>query len=616
MKKIYITLLLIICIFFCNSSFAFASDNEDDDYLDIGDIIFLNDTAESVFIKTAYSLGYALEGGGGLSSVGGTLLVEICNSYAEAFMDDAEYQEWVDIMQNSSDDTEREENTELFIHEVLELMEFNEDLVMNINDNTVSISEDLASLYQAYLQNNVVPYVVHYSIPINEVPASLFRNAGMLTFIRDDVMTNPDYNADSISENRVGFLNPYTANFVEYYDVSGLSYVIHDSLTMEDYDYSLVGANFDSNNVYCYDSNGVRTASGRRVLLTYGGSSSIPYVKNTSTGNTSFRFRFIFDKTSGYYYFSYFVHASGEPKPILFFRDTTALMEYMSGQSSCYMIPTDYTGGDLSVDLDMDYDEMYEAIQKAIQNGSFVTPSDLQSIIDSAVKEYQQEMLNQLHDINNSLNNESGYSWLRLIYNYLNERLTTTLSDLNNDLLVLSEKMDSVIDLLNSILSGGDGGGTSISSNGIENKLDTVIENQTVTNNLLSGIIDDLDKCYALLEEISALLRQLLDKYKTDYNSLTLAVSDLIEENNDKFPFSLPHDYYLLFSLFESEPITPYFELPIDIDSLNIHHIISLSLAGFEPLGKLSRIFFGVIFIFALIPLTLKIIESNERLVS
>ena len=613
MKKTYITFLLVFCIFFCNSSFVYASDDNSDDDV----VIYVNDEVESVLYSLAYSLGYAISDTGGVGSFFGNMIVDYCMVYGQTKMPD-DYQTLIDLLENTTDETEKQELIEEFIEDVYFEMQYNGDLLIDVENNTASISEDLASLYQAYLQNNVTPYVVHYSIPIEEVPASIFKNIAMIDYIQSSVIPYEEYNGESTFENRVVMIRPY-GNFVEYYDVTGLSFVINSSLTMEDYNYSLVGTFFDSLYVNSYNSSGVKTGNGKRVLLTYGGSLLLPYINGVYGTNDYWRFYFNYDKSLEVYNFSYFVHASGEPKPILFFRDTTALMEYMSGQSSCYMIPTDYTGGDLSVDLDMDYDEMYEAIQKAIQNGSFVTPSDLQSIIDSAVKEYQQEMLDQLHDINNSLNNESGYSWLRLIYNYLNERLTTTLSDLNNSIDALNEMFDSMIELLNQILDEVDGVDDvtgSTSSNSVEGLLQNILEEHRITNKIFQDMTEYLDDIIALLCEITDLLHNILDNFQNDYVDLSSNVNVLLDDNKDKFPLSLPHDYYLLFSLFNAEPKTPEYVLNFSVDSLGINQEIILSLSGFEILGRLSRLFFSIIFIFLLIPLTMKIIDFNERLVS
>ena len=630
MKKIYITFILIICIFFCNSSFVYASDFNDDydssDELDelIEECGFKNEDGSIDYTSCfAFLLSYVGYGLGNVLdsselSVVGDFTSGITSTYGQMLCP-SEYEFAVQLLEGTADYEAQEEIRNNFYATLLETMVSQNAINYDIADNTLTISEDLASLYQAYLQNNVTPYVVHYSIPLNEVPASLFRNTGMMYFIRDEVMTNPDYNGDSTSENRIGYLRFWGGDYLDYYDVTGLSYVINNSLTMEDYDYSLVGGTFNGEFVHSFNSDGVICGNGPCVSMTYGGSSFIPYVYNVSNPNNYYNFYYTYDKSNQSYSFSYFVHASGDARPILFFRDSTALMEYMSGQSSCYMIPTDYNGGDLSVDLDMDYDEMYEAIQKAIQNGSFVTPSDLQSIIDSAVKEYQREMLDQLHDINNSLNNESGYSWLRLIYNYLNERLTTALSDLNNSVDALNEMFNSMVELLNQILDevdGVDDVSGSTSSNSVEGLLQNILEEHRITNKIFQDMTEYLDDIIALLCEITDLLHNILDNFQNDYVDLSSNVNVLLDDNKDKFPLSLPHDYYLLFSLFNAEPKTPEYVLNFSVDSLGINQEIILSLSGFEILGRLSRLFFSIIFIFLLIPLTMKIIDFNERLVS
>lgn len=75
-----------------------------------------------------------------------------------------------------------------------------------------------------------------------------------------------------------------------------------------------------------------------------------------------------------------------------------------------------------------------------------------------------------------------------------------------------------------------------------------------------------------------------------------------------KFPFCIPYDFYNAVAQFAAPGEVIKFDIPFDIERLNIHYTFHIDLTQFETVAKISRWFFSVSWVVVLILLTRKVI--------
>lgn len=75
------------------------------------------------------------------------------------------------------------------------------------------------------------------------------------------------------------------------------------------------------------------------------------------------------------------------------------------------------------------------------------------------------------------------------------------------------------------------------------------------------------------------------------------------------FPFCIPFDMIGLLRAMDAEPVAPYFEIPLNIELINLHYIFELDLSVFDDVARIFRLCETVLFIAGLMLITGKVIK-------
>lgn len=246
----------------------------------------------------------------------------------------------------------------------------------------------------------------------------------------------------------------------------------------------------------------------------------------------------------------------GSSIDLLVFKSGSAMNTFYSGNSKFYSFNTDI---DLSKYPGIDYSQLYDIIS---ENLNFFSGS-LGDTLNEIADDYLQEQIELLGDIKNALNDNFGRSWLRRIYNLLDDKLDSKISDL--------------ISAINHI-DGGSGSSPSMSAtNDILRSIDTKLF-------LMLGILvfdnpDDMED----------------------------GIDDWLSCIMGKMPFCLVTDIVVLISLFNVPAQRPDFTFPIPFQ--NESFTIDISFYD-RYCRQFVNAFLIVIFLIFLTHLTIKIFSS------
>ena len=78
-----------------------------------------------------------------------------------------------------------------------------------------------------------------------------------------------------------------------------------------------------------------------------------------------------------------------------------------------------------------------------------------------------------------------------------------------------------------------------------------------------------------------------------------------------KFPFSIPWDLVNAVKLLNASPEVPVFIIPFELERFGIYESITIDLSQFEYLAKIARFFFLLIFMFAMVFVTKKLVGGE-----
>lgn len=178
-----------------------------------------------------------------------------------------------------------------------------------------------------------------------------------------------------------------------------------------------------------------------------------------------------------------------------------------------------------------------------------------------------------------------------------------------------NEKLDQIITAINALSNGK----TEDEVNGC--KYDFTQLSQSLTT-LWNDSDQKFDQMIKLLEENNKYQEKIIGDLN-DIKAILIAQTALDAFQNrsqetankakGKFPTSIPWDIALIVNTFSAEPEPIKFELPINVNSLNINETITvdLSTGEWEKLGKLCRYMLSVLFILFLIQLSRKLFSNG-----
>ena len=500
---------------------------------------------------------------------------------------------------------------------LLSAMLENGQLIYDAQNQSFSITSDIANMLKDYLeQEQISDYVVLNTFSLSDVSSSYLREKSRYQSYIDE-LSDDEFKLFAFSPYNYVLMSESTYNFTDYGAVidSTINPTCDDLLSRYAHFkynvYSPGGYEFTSDSriqVQLFNVSSLNINSYIRYFRFTFGTSEPDYINSNEFLFSDFpatnRF-FVFPVSKDIIYF-----------PV--FKDTETFYNYIGGTLGCYRTDPTYSGsGDLVINSNMDPEALYDAISKAIQELDTVNTKDIQSAIQKVTEDYFESLIKNTEDIADNTT--------QLVS--LTEKMLAKLDDIYLDLTGFhSDFLENFSDLLSQVSSGFTNIVNHYSAfqdvlfyklDHISETLDNMTFDVDVTNNTeqtFNYIIDNSTTDIDFSTDIDISLKNLVDITNEQIIYLDLGLKDLIKKNNNKFPFSIPSDMLFMFSQFSASPEAPVFVFDFVLPGLTSQQVI-IDLSNFNILSKLSRAFFAFIFIAALIPVTLKILDYNEKII-
>lgn len=132
-----------------------------------------------------------------------------------------------------------------------------------------------------------------------------------------------------------------------------------------------------------------------------------------------------------------------------------------------------------------------------------------------------------------------------------------------------------------------------------------VVGTVSAASNLLSAICDGLDSLFGGEDGGVFSLLDFVENYVLDGAGNTAA--SIMKKS---FPFSIPHDFYLILELFSVDAKVPQINFSFDLKRLGLSYDYSYTANDFQKLAYMTRFFSSVGFVMVLINLTNKILKK------
>ncbi len=213
---------------------------------------------------------------------------------------------------------------------------------------------------------------------------------------------------------------------------------------------------------------------------------------------------------------------------------------------------------------------------------------DADNITGRDWKAYYQGLQKQYRQLAGEV--KSGNKTLKEINQTLSDEILDTVADISQDVTQQTNYLKKILNELESI------SGKLTYSN--------VVETVSAASNLLSAVCDVLDSLFSSDDGVFSLL-DFVETYVLDGTGKTIA-----SVMQTVFPFSLPHDFYLILELLSVNPETPQVHFKFDLARLGMSYDYSYTANDFEKLAYMTRFFSSVGFVLLLINFTNKILKK------
>lgn len=213
---------------------------------------------------------------------------------------------------------------------------------------------------------------------------------------------------------------------------------------------------------------------------------------------------------------------------------------------------------------------------------------DTDNIFGNDWKAYYQGLQKQYKDLAGEV--ASGNKTLKEINQILSDEILDTVADISQDVTQQTNYLKKILNELENI------SGKLTYSN--------VVETVSAASNLLSAVCDVLDSLFSSDDGVFSLL-DFVETYVLDGTGKTIA-----SVMQTVFPFSLPHDFYLILELLSVNPETPQVHFKFDLARLGMSYDYSYTANDFEKLAYMTRFFSSVGFVLLLINFTNKILKK------
>lgn len=219
---------------------------------------------------------------------------------------------------------------------------------------------------------------------------------------------------------------------------------------------------------------------------------------------------------------------------------------------------------------------------------AFDNKQDADNIMGRDWKKYYQGLQYAYKDLAKGV--AVGNKTLKEVNQTLSDEILGTVADISQDVAQQTNYLRKILDEIKSI------SGKLTYSN--------VVETVSAASNLLSAVCDVLDSLFSSDDGVFSLL-DFVETYVLDGTGKTIA-----SVMQTVFPFSLPHDFYLILELLSVNPETPQVHFKFDLARLGMSYDYSYTANDFEKLAYMTRFFSSVGFVLLLINFTNKILKK------
>lgn len=185
----------------------------------------------------------------------------------------------------------------------------------------------------------------------------------------------------------------------------------------------------------------------------------------------------------------------------------------------------------------------------------------------------------------------AGNKTLKEINETLSNDILDSVADISQDVAQQTNYLKKILDEVKSI------SGKLTYSN--------VVGTVSAASNLLSAICDGLDSLFGGEDGGVFSLLDFVENYVLDGAGNTAA--SIMKKS---FPFSIPHDFYLILELFSVDAKVPQINFSFDLKRLGLSYDYSYTANDFQKLAYMTRFFSSVGFVMVLINLTNKILKK------
>lgn len=214
---------------------------------------------------------------------------------------------------------------------------------------------------------------------------------------------------------------------------------------------------------------------------------------------------------------------------------------------------------------------------------------NLDDIMGKDWKTYYQGLQKQYKELAGEV--AAGNKTLKEINQTLSDQILDTVADISQDVAQQTNYLKKILEEIRDI------SGKLTYSN--------VVGTVTAAGSLLSSICDALDSLFGGEDEAVFSLLDFVENHILNESGQTAA-----SIMKTVFPFSLPHDFYLILELLSVDPQTPQVHFKFELKRLNMSYDYIYVADDFAKLAYMTRFFSSVGFVLLLINFTNKILKK------
>lgn len=214
---------------------------------------------------------------------------------------------------------------------------------------------------------------------------------------------------------------------------------------------------------------------------------------------------------------------------------------------------------------------------------------NIDDIMGKDWKTYYQGLQKQYKELAGEV--AAGNKTLKEINQTLSDQILSTVADISQDVAQQTNYLKKILEEIRDI------SGKLTYSN--------VVGTVTAAGSLLSSICDALDSLFGGEDEAVFSLLDFVENHILNESGQTAA-----SIMKTVFPFSLPHDFYLILELLSVDPQTPQVHFKFELKRLNMSYDYTYVADDFAKLAYMTRFFSSVGFVLLLINFTNKILKK------